>query len=228
MLYVGLDDTDMPGTRGTGHLARDVAAWLGSDYPVGGISRHQLLFDRRIPFTANNSSNVITVDAPEAEREALAERIAEFVIPQCPAGSDPGLCMATTAQAKGLDFGRRCQTEIVQVALAVETAKNRDILLRSLAGTPSGMIGALAGVCLRVSGNDGRFVKIGHVRDLKGRVSMAAVLDSGVERVITEDGTTVSDGDIETGDKLRPALRNGRATLYVRPVEPGVWEALKV
>ncbi len=228
MLYVGLDDTDMPGTRGTGHLARDVAAWLGTDYAVGGISRHQLLYDRRIPFTANNSSNVIALDAPETDRQALSDRVAGFVLPQCPEGSDPGLCVATPEQARGLDFGRRCQAEIMQVALAVETAESRGMLLRSLAGSPCGMIGALAGVCLRASGNDGRFVQIGRVRELTGRVPIAAVLDSGVERVIAEDGTEIHTGEIETCDKLRPALRDGRATLYVRPVSPNVWEALKV
>ena len=228
MLYVGLDDTDMPGTRGTGHLARDVAAWLAGDYSVGGITRHQLLYDRRIPFTANNSCNVIALDAPETDCLCILDRVAAFVVPQCPEGSDPGLCVAFPEQVRGLDFGRRCQAEIMSVALALETATRRDILLMSLAGSLCGMIGALAGVCLRASGNDGRFVQIGRVRELTGRVPIGAVLDSGVERVIEEDGTEIHAGDIETGDKLRPALRDGRATLYVRPVSPNVWEALKV
>jgi hypothetical protein len=228
MLYIGLDDTDMPGTRGTGHLARDVAAWLGRDYTVAGITRHQLLYDRRIPFTANNSSNVIALNAPESDCIPLLDRVARFVLPQCPKGSDPGLCVAIPDQVRGLDFGRRCQTEVVPVVLALETATKRDILLMSLAGSLCGMIGALAGVCLRASGNDGRFVQIGRVRELTGCVPLAEVLNSGVDRVITEDGTEIHAGDIETGDKLRPALRDGRATLYVRPTGPNVWEALKV
>jgi len=116
----------------------------------------------------------------------------------------------------------------MEVALAVETAAARNILLRSLAGSPCGMIGALAGVCLRASGNDGRFVQIGRVRELTGRVPLAEVLNSGVDRVIEQDGTEICLGEIETGDKLRPALRDGRATLYVRSVGPNVWEALKV
>ena len=228
MLYVGLDDTDMPGTRGTGHLARDVAAWLANDYSIVGVTRHQLLHERPIPFTANNSSNVIILDAPEADRFSIFERVAQFVPPQCPEGSDPGLCVATPEQVRGLTFGQRCQTEIVQTALSVETAASRNVLLRSLAGSPCGMIGALAGVCLAASGNDGRFVHFGRVRELKGRVPLGEVLDSGVERVMMEDGTEVHDGDIETCDKLRPALRDGRAMLYVRPLEPNVWEALKI
>jgi hypothetical protein len=228
MLYIGLDDTDMPGTRGTGHLARDVAAWLGNDYSIVGVSRHQLLHDRRIPFTANNSSNVIKLDAPEADRLPIFDRVVQFVLPQCPEGSDPGLCVAYPEQVRGVMFGHKCQIEVVPLQLAVETAATRNILLKSLAGSPCGMIGALAGVCLAASGNDGRFVQVGCVRDLKGRVPIAAVLDSGVACVITEDGTKILTGDIETGNKLRPALRDGRPTLYVKPMEPNVWEALKI
>jgi len=228
MLYVGLDDTDMPGTRGTGHLAREIAAWFHDEYPVRGVSRHQLLYDRRIPFTARNSTNVMLLDAPESARRSIFDRVAEIVPPQCPEGSDPGLCVATHEQVAGLSFGRLCQEEIVTVSLAVKTAASRDILLKSLAGTPSGMIGALAGVCLRASGNDGRFVQIGTTRDLQGRVPLTAVLQAGVDRVLTEDGTQLQTGSIETNDKLRPALRGGQAVLFVKPLEPDVWEALKI
>jgi len=86
----------------------------------------------------------------------------------------------------------------------------------------------LAGVCLRASGNDGRFVQIGAIRDLKGRVPLATVLDSGIDRVLTEDGTEICEGNIETNDKVRPALRDRLVTLFVKPLEPHVWEALKI
>lgn len=230
MLYVGLDDTDMPGTRGTGHLARQVAAWLGEEYGyvVTGITRHQLLHDRRIPFTANNSSNVIGLEVPESERRSIYERVAAFVLPQCPEGSDPGLCVAFPEQVANLPFGRRCQTEIVPLADALETAEDRGVLLKSLAGSPCGMIGALAGVSLRASGNDGRFVQVGTIRDLKGRVAFEDVLNAGVCRVWLEDGREVRSGYVETNDKLRPALRDGLPTLYVRQVEQDVWESLKI
>lgn len=228
MIYIGLDDTDMPGTRGTGHLARDVASWLEGDYPITGITRHQLLHDRRIPYTANNSSNVIGVAAKNVDLQLLADQIAAYVIPQCPDGSDPGLCVALPEQVEGVSFGRKCQTEIVLLSLAMETAASHGILLRSLAGSPGGMIGALAGVCLRASGNDGRFVQVGRIRELTGRVGIEEVLNSGVDRVSLEDGQEIRTGYIETGDKIRPALRGGLVTLYVQPLEQGLWQALKV
>ena len=228
MLYIGLDDTDMPGTRGTGHLARDVASWLQGEYTITGITRHQLLHDRRIPYTANNSSNVIGIDTHEGNVESLADLVAAYVLPQCPEGSDPGLCIAFPEQVRGVSFGLQCQSEIVPVSLAVETAKAHGVLLRSLAGSPCGMIGALAGVCLRASGNDGRYVQVGGIRELTGRVSIEVVLNSGIDRVLEENGLEVRAGLVETGDKIRPALRDRLVTLFVRPVEQGVWQALKV
>ncbi len=228
MLYIGLDDTDIPGTRGTGHLARDVAALLEADYPVRGVSRHQLLKDDRIPFTANNSSNVVMLDAPAVARHNVFARVAEFVLPQCPEGSDPGLCVAMPEQVEGLAFGKLCQTQVVAVRLAEETAHSRGVLLKSLAGQPCGVIGALAGVCLAASGADGRFVLVGKVRELKGRVSFEEIYAAGVARVVSEDGSEIRAGIIDTMDKLRPALRNGEPTLVVRAVEKDVWQALKV
>lgn len=228
MLYIGLDDTDMPGTRGTGHLARDVASWLQSEYAIKGITRHQLLHDRRIPYTANNSSNVIGIDALNVDLEALADRVAGYVIPQCPEGSDPGLCVALPEQVLGVSFGLQCQSEIVPLSLALETADAHGVLLRSLAGSPCGMIGALAGVCLRASGNDGRYVQVGQIRELTGRVSVDMVLNSGVDRVVEENGREICAGYVETGDKIRPALRDSLVTLFVRPAGPGIWQALKV
>mgnify|MGYP000273024857 CR=1 FL=1 len=56
MLFIGLDDTDNLESRGTGHLARQIAATLSADYSVLGVTRHQLLLDPRVPCTKNNSS----------------------------------------------------------------------------------------------------------------------------------------------------------------------------
>jgi hypothetical protein len=41
ILYIGLDDTDILDSPGTGRLARDIAAGLAERWPVMGITRHQ-------------------------------------------------------------------------------------------------------------------------------------------------------------------------------------------
>jgi len=61
MLFIGLDDTDTLESRGTGRLARRIAAALAADYSVLGVTRHQLLVDPRVPCTRNNSSAAIAL-----------------------------------------------------------------------------------------------------------------------------------------------------------------------
>jgi len=56
MVLIGMDDTDNLESRGTGSLARQVAAALAADYTLLGVTRHQLLKDPRVPCTKNNSS----------------------------------------------------------------------------------------------------------------------------------------------------------------------------
>ena len=68
MLYIGLDDTDQIGTPGTGRLARALASRLAADFPIAGVTRHQLLRHASIPFTANNSTNVILLNEPNNVR----------------------------------------------------------------------------------------------------------------------------------------------------------------
>ena len=44
-VYIGIDDTDIPGSRGTGKLAHDIAKALDT-YHAYAITRHQLFFHK--------------------------------------------------------------------------------------------------------------------------------------------------------------------------------------
>ena len=70
MIFIGLDDTDTLESRGTGHLARQIAAALAADYAVLGVVRHQLLRDPRVPCTKNNSSAAILLDGDRTATSA--------------------------------------------------------------------------------------------------------------------------------------------------------------
>ena len=66
MILIGLDDTDVLDSRGTGHLAREIAGRLKADYDLLGVTRHQLLVDPRVPCTKNNSCSAILLDGGQA------------------------------------------------------------------------------------------------------------------------------------------------------------------
>ena len=234
-IFIGLDDTDTLESRGTGHLARHIAAALAVDYSVLGVTRHQLLLDPRVPYTANNSSAAIVLkpDGPCAP-EALMARLQALMQEHFNPGSDPGLCVAAQIPEAVTAFGHRVQQEVVTQEEARALAAVHSMRLTGLGGSEDGVIGALAAVGLAASGDDGRYVMVGRSRDLSGLQPVAAVLAAGIADVRMLDGRPVTEGLILT-DKLRPARRGAQPIAYVErcpePVEgwaEGYWRPLKL
>jgi tRNA(Ile2) C34 agmatinyltransferase TiaS len=216
ILYIGLDDTDIIGTPGTGHLARTIAGQLSNRFPLLGVTRHQLLIDPRVPCTKKNSSAGIIFEVPaDFAVGSLYDELTRFVINSSAEGSDPGLCMTTSVHDDVIDFGYKVKKKIVTQDEALHLAGKNGILLSGLGGNEDGVIGALSAVGLAASGNDGRYVMVGKSRDLQGLQPITAVLDAGISSVCSEDGTIIQDGYIQT-DQLRPARRNGRPVAVVQ------------
>ncbi|MCL4394468.1 MAG: ABC transporter substrate-binding protein [Chloroflexi bacterium] len=231
MIYIGLDDTDNSTSRGTGRLARAIAGQLARRFTVLGVTRHQFLVDPRIPMTAHNSSATIHLEAEEdGELAPLADQVQAIMQADFQPGSDPGLCLARTVSAEMIEFGRRAKVDLVTQAQARAIAERCGCILRGLGGTQDGVIGALAGVGLAASGEDGRFVSLGTLRDLTGVQPVESILASGVHEVRTLDGFVLAQGQVDTQGKLRPAVRGHYAVLFVKPQEdsPSIWLAVKI
>jgi tRNA(Ile2) C34 agmatinyltransferase TiaS len=227
MFFIGLDDTDTLDSRGTGYLARQIAAALAADYPVSGVTRHQLLLDPRVPCTKNNSSAAILLEADgDLDPVALLDRVQALVLDSHQPGSDPGLCVAHTVPVAVTEFGRRTQHQLVTRDEAQSLAAAHDLPLLGLGGDESGIIGALAAIGLAASGEDGRYVLVGRSRELSGLQPVSALLTAGISAVQTLDGQSVSNGLVQT-DKLRPARRGGRPIAVVEWVGDH-WHPLKL
>ncbi|NLS76667.1 MAG: ABC transporter substrate-binding protein [Chloroflexi bacterium] len=227
MIYIGLDDTDVVDfERGTGKLARQLAPDLERFGVVFGISRHQLLVDPRVPMTKRNSSACLHLQS-DVSLDELGEFVAEYVGEISPVGSDPGVCVARRVPAPITAFGRRAQTELVRQQEARQLAAAHGLFLRGLGGTEDGVIGALSAVGLGASGQDGRFILVGAMRELDGVQPIAAVLAAGITAVRDTADNPITEGLIQTGGKLRPALRDGRPVLYVERGDP-YWLPLKL
>jgi tRNA(Ile2) C34 agmatinyltransferase TiaS len=219
VLYIGLDDTDNLESRGTGHLARQIASALAVKWTVLGVTRHQLLVDPRVPYTKNNSSSVIMLrtngaSAGRPDVADLTERVRALMLADYQPGSDPGLCVARSVPASVTEFGRRVQQDVVTQDEARALAAAHGISLHGLGGDHGGIIGALAAVGLAASGEDGRYVLVGRSRELIGLQPISAILDVGIAAVQTLDGQPVSEGMVQI-DRLRPARRGERPVLVV-------------
>ncbi|HWQ82996.1 MAG TPA: hypothetical protein VN363_00425, partial [Anaerolineales bacterium] len=136
------------------------------------------------------------------------------------------LCVAADVPEEIIAFGRRAQKEMVDQYLARQLAASHDILLQGLGGNQGGVIGALAAVGLAASGNDGRYIMVGKLRELSGEMPIASILAAGVSAVETLQGEPVSDILLQA-DKLRPSCRNGLAVQYVA-YQDGIWTPLKL
>ncbi len=215
MLFIGMDDTDTLESRGTGHLARQIAAALSAEHTVLGVTRHQLLVDSRVPCTKNNSSAVIVLERNGATDAAtLMEQVKGMMLNDFIPGSDPGLCVTDVVPASVTQFGHRAQQELVTRREAFDLAAAQGIPLAGLGGDNDGVIGALAAVGLAAGQEDGRYVLVGRSRELSGLQPVSSVLAAGIASVRTLDGQPVTDGLIQT-DKLRPARRGGRPVAVV-------------
>ncbi|MCL7454892.1 MAG: ABC transporter substrate-binding protein [Anaerolineae bacterium] len=215
MLFIGLDDTDTTESRGTGHLARAIAAELAKDVQVLGVTRHQLLLDPRVPCTRNNSCAAITIVANgDLDEGALQERVRALMLADYQPGSDPGLCVARVVPGAVVEFGRRAQSSLVTQQEARSLASVYGLSLAGLGGDEDGVIGALAAVGLAATGEDGRYVLVGRSRELTGLQPVEALFEAGIVAVQTVDGEPVEKGLVQT-DKLRPARRGGQPIAVV-------------
>lgn len=216
MIYFGLDDTDNATSRGTGQLARRIAGQLAETCELLGVTRHQLLVDERVPYTSHNSSAAICVeDKLGVNCSDLYSLVRKLIVEDFQPGSDPGLCMILEEAPDEIrGFGRRAQTELVTQEEARQLASQHGIILEGLGGSEAGVIGALAAVGLASSGEDGRYLLSGRIREIAGLVTIPEALSCGIDQICTLDGKSIEDGYI-LADKLRPARRNGRPVQFV-------------
>lgn len=212
--FIGIDDTDNLESRGTGHLAREMAKALSQDFRVHGVTRHQLLEDERVPKTAKNSCACIIFEGDPYPLEEIANYARKIMLDDFQPGSDPGLCVTSEVPSEVIAYGQRVQREFLTQKEPRELAAAHGIHLEGLGGDEDGVIGALAAVGLTALGNDGRYVLVGTIRDLEGLHPISDVLSTGIISVKTMDGISVTEGLVLT-DKMRPARRNSQPILFV-------------
>lgn len=214
MFYIGIDDTDVLNSRGTGHLGRMLADALSKDFVIAGVTRHQLLFDPRIPYTAKNSCAAIHLQAEESDIPSIAAIVEQIMMENFEVGSDPGLALGVNIPPEITAFGNQAKKEVLSKDLARATADQHHIFLKGLGGTNDGIIGALSAIGLAAGGNDGRYVQVGQVREMEGLATIEQLIDAGIQAVKTLSGEPVTQGMVNT-EKLRPSRRESQVILFV-------------
>lgn len=224
MITIGIDDTDTLDHPGTNQLARHLVEQLRETWRAKLITRHQLLEDPRVPCTRRNGCVAINFESNgSVSLNELEASIRTVMADWCPEGSDPGLCLIdSNVPSAVVEFGQRCQRELVTQADARTLAVKNGIQLVGLGGTEDGVIGALAAVGLNSTRNDGRVIYLGSSEidhfDISGSYPISRLRAFGVDEVRqleTED--LVTTGTVALGKRLRPNYRGGKVVLFVTP-----------
>jgi hypothetical protein len=227
---IGVDDTDNHESRGTGFRAREIGRLLQENgiVTLTGVTRHQLLFDRRIPYTSHNSSACIEVES--SNEQDIINLAASYLQRESADGSDAGLCVAAekSISEKIMEWGLRAKREIVTQEEARSIASAASVFLEGYTGTKGGIIGSLAGVGLRKNGNDGRFLHIRGMREINGIIRISELKRiSGIQEVRSKEGVIPADSEeIFLEEWWRPVLRENKIVLFAEPAnnEPYGWE----
>ena len=225
-VLICIDDTDNLESRGTGELAEILAAeiqsrsWGRCEF----VTRHQLLVHPDVPYTSHNSSMCFAADIDEHHLPAMVARAEAFLVEESAPGSDPGLAIAVLERlsdaAALIDFGQRAKQVVLNKQDAYDLAAAQGIHLSEHGGTGHGVIGALAGIGLRISGNDGRIKGWLDIPNRDGVAKVADILtrfDLGGVR--TMNGELLAEDDlVAVGEKPKTVFLAGKPYLMVSPV----------
>lgn len=225
MFYlIGIDGTDSPSVNG-GEDTASLGIRLGlllQERRFGrmlAVTRHQLLRRDALPFTAENQACCLLVEADADARRDIELTSREFILRQSAPASDPGFALAAWSNLSAAvdTWGQQAKYLRLQRDAAMQLARAHDISLAGFQGNGNGVIGALAAVGLRSSGNDGQFAWLPGLESLKGTLTLPALLNyCAIDRVENLRGRTPFDRDlIHLGEAPVVLLRGGQSLLLL-------------
>lgn len=224
-ILVCIDDTDTIETMGTGRLSQILADALQEHCwgTCSAISRHQLFVHDDIPYTSHNSAMCFSMNF-NGEINELIHFGARFLETKSSIGSDPGLCVANLDNGlhrnELIDFGLRAKQTVLSKKEAYDLAKTAGVHLSEHGGTGDGVVGALAGTGLRLSGNDGRFRGWGLFGAAGTVITVKALCSKPfIDAVAARDGGRLPpDTRIMLGtDKVKTMMADNQQVVMVTP-----------
>jgi hypothetical protein len=226
-ILISIDDTDNLKSPGTGALASRIAADLESNGwgKSSFVTRHQLLVHPDIPYTSHNSAMCFSAEIQADCLDHVISYSAGFLAQESAAGSDPGLCVAVIDKLAESDelirFGRTAKASVLTKESAYELARRVGVHLSEHGGTGQGVIGALAGAGLRLSGNDGRLKGHLEIADAEGWAAVSDICSHiDVDEVRSLNGPALKGSErVKLGEKVKTVLLGGKSVLLVVPVD---------
>jgi hypothetical protein len=223
-IFICIDDTDTIDTPGTGHLAEAISKIIEKKYRnrCSGITRHQLFVHKDVPYTSHNSAMCFTAEIDKEKLPSITSFCQEYLEEKSAPGSDPGLCIADMNRISNkrelIDFGFRAKKMVLTMDNAYELAESLNIHLTEHGGTGQGVIGALAGTGLRLSGNDGRFRGWYHLGKSGKTISVKKLCSHDfIDSVRAVDGKVLGQNEnlLLSRDRIKTVMQNHEQVVLV-------------
>lgn len=232
-ILICIDDTDNLTSKGTGSIAEELKVIIKNSfgYESGYITRHQLLIHDDIPYTSHNSSMCFDCEIEEDNLENIINICFDYLKKESAEGSDPGLAVAVVDRIDKnsiISFGKDAKRKVLSKKLAYVTAKSANVYLNEAGGTGDGVIGSLAGIGLRLWGNDGTLKAKFPQFKKDCSYTVQQFLDSGViTSVQDEDGNKLDRNEkVYVGWKAKPSMVDNELCLLVKKID-NVWHILE-
>lgn len=222
-ILLTIDDTDNLESAGTGELSENIAASIEEKGwgICSGVTRHQLFVHEDIPYTSHNSSMCFRANIHEDHLDSIIDFASHYLETESAEGSDPGLCVvneeALQTPQKLIAFGKKAKKQVLTKADAYGLAKELSIHLSEHGGTGDGIIGALAGTGLRLTGNDGRFKGHHQIPARMETITIRELLNlPGIDRVETLQGQDLpADTKVSLSNKVKTVLLDHDSVLLL-------------
>lgn len=226
-VLVCIDDTDNLESKGTGAISNEIRQMIENNNwgECSFITRHQLFLHDDIPYTSHNSSMCFEANIYKEHFEKFVENATIYLRNESADGSDPGICVAVVDKIVDKDslieFGLRAKRSILTKEEAYELADGMGLYLSEQGGTGEGIIGALAGIGLRLSKDDGELK--GGIPELnkEKEYKVSEILKlKNIDKVSSIDMRDLSDNEvIKIVWKAKPILNKGELVLFVKKNE---------
>jgi len=224
---IAIDDTDNLQSYSTGVIAELLSQIISTKFGCNcsDILRHQLLLDDRIKYTSHNSSMSFDVNSDKEILNEIIYTSKDFLEKNHAKEADPGLCIVETSNLneveKLIEFGFKAKNTVIQMKEAYELAKKLNIHLSAHGGSGEGIIGALAGAGLRLSGNDGKYRKTVPI-DINGEDMSVNVLikQANIDCVCDIEGNELEKNSyIYIRDRIKKIIKNKKTVLLVKKIK---------
>jgi hypothetical protein len=222
-IFLCIDDTDSIESRGTGELAEMISDFIEKSNwgKTSMVTRHQLLLHKDIPYTSHNSSMCFEAEIEDEYLQNIIEYASDFLKRESEPKSDPGLCVVSMDYLKDskklIEFGNKAKKLVLTKEDAYDLAKELNIHLSEHGGSGQGIIGALAGSGLRLSGNDGWFKGSNKLNPSNKIIKVSELCSySNIDAVRAIDGKYLEDEEeVILGKMVKSMLIDGKAVILV-------------